>query len=127
MVDNSYEDGMTIRRQVLGNDYVDQDTDKVTDFSRPYVELVVEYCWGRVWPRPGLDRKTRSIINVAMLTALNRPHETRIHIRGALNNGVTEEELREVLLQTAVYCGVPAAGVSFRIAEEVLAEIEGET
>lgn len=116
-----YEKGMKIRREVLGNEYVDTAMKKVTDFSRPYIELGVEYCWGEVWSRPGLDRKTRSLINVAMLTALNRPHETRIHIRGALNNGATAEELREVLIQTAIYCGVPAAGESFRVAEEVLA------
>lgn len=119
-----YEKGMKIRREVLGNEYVDSSMKKVTEFSRPYIELGVEYCWGEVWSRPGLDRKTRSLINVAMLTALNRPHETRLHIRGALNNGATAEELREVLIQTLIYCGAPAAGESFRAAEEVLATYE---
>jgi 4-carboxymuconolactone decarboxylase len=93
------------------------------DFAMPMQELVTQYCWGEIWTRPALDRKTRSIINLAMLTALNRPHEIKLHLRGAINNGLTKEEIREVLLQTAIYCGVPAAIDSFRIAREVFEEM----
>jgi 4-carboxymuconolactone decarboxylase len=89
-------------------------------------ELVTEYCWGEIWTRPGLDRRTRSFLNLAMLTALNRPHEIRLHVRGALNNGLTKEELMEVFLQSAIYCGVPAALDAMRVAKEVFAEIESE-
>jgi 4-carboxymuconolactone decarboxylase len=92
------------------------------DFNRPLQELVTQYCWGAVWSRPGLNRKTRSLINLAMLTALNRPHEVKLHLKGALNNGCSREEIMEVLLQTAIYCGVPAAIDSFRLAREVFNE-----
>ena len=92
----------------------------------PLQELVTQYCWGEVWGRPGLERRTRSMINLAMLTALNRPHEVKIHLRGALNNGVSREEIVEVLLQTMIYCGVPAAIDSFRIAKEIFAEADAE-
>jgi 4-carboxymuconolactone decarboxylase len=119
-----FDQGLQIRRAVLGNDYVDKAISRIDEFSRPLQELVTEYCWGTIWIRPELPRKIRSMINLAMLTALNRPHELRIHIRGALNNGCTKEEIREVLLQTAIYCGVPAAVDGFRVANEVFAELE---
>jgi 4-carboxymuconolactone decarboxylase len=119
-----YKKGLKIRRAVLGRKYVDASIKAADDFTRPFQELVTEYCWGAVWDRPGLDRKTRSIINLAMLTALNRPHELKLHIKGALNNGLSKAEIGEVLLQTAVYCGVPAAVDSFRSAREVFAQLE---
>lgn len=114
-----FEKGLKIRREVLGNEYVDRAISRADEFSRPLQELVTEYCWGTVWTRPELPRNIRSLINVAMLTALNRPHELKIHMKGALNNGCTKEEIREVLLQTAIYCGVPAAVDSFRVMKEV--------
>jgi len=120
----TYEKGLKNRREVLGAEYVDNAIAPADDFSRSLQELVTEYCWGAVWDRPGLDRKTRSIINLAMLTALNRPHELKLHIKGALNNGLSKAEIGEVLLQTAVYCGVPAAVDSFRSAREVFAQLE---
>ena len=94
----------------------------IVELTQPLQELVTEYCWGAIWTRPGLSRKTRSLINLAMLTALNRPHEIRLHLRGALTNGCTKTEIREVLLQSAIYCGVPAAIDSFRVAREVFAD-----
>lgn len=115
--------GEKVRREVLGDAHVDRSLAQVTDFARPIQELVTEYCWGAVWSRDGLERKTRSLINIAMLTALNRSHELAVHVRGAINNGVTEAEIQEVLLQTAIYVGVPAALESFRVAEKVLAEL----
>src|SRR5262245_15770646 len=117
-----FERGLAVRRRVLGARYVDEALRSADDFTRPLQELVTEYCWGAVWTRPGLPPKTRSLLNLAMLTALNRPHEVRLHVRGALRNGCTREEIMETLLQTAIYCGVPAAIDSFRIAREVLAE-----
>lgn len=121
-----FNEGLEIRRAVLGSEYVDKSIQNATDFNRPMQELVTEYCWGEVWTRPGLSRKSRSIINLAMLTALNRPHEIKLHVRGAINNGLTKEEIREVFLQTAIYCGVPAAIDSFRLAQEVFNEMEKE-
>ncbi len=121
-----YERGLEVRRAVLGAEHVDRSFRSADDFTRPMQELVTEYCWGEIWSRPGLDRKSRSLINLAMLTALNRPHEIRLHVRGALNNGVTREELMEVFMQCAIYCGVPAGMEALRIAKEVLTEIEGE-
>ena len=117
-----YEQGLAVRRAVMGDAYVDQALANADELTRPLQDLVTEYCWGEIWTRPGLPRKTRSLINVAMLTALNRPHEVRLHLRGALNNGCTREEIIEVLLQAAIYCGLPAAIDSFRIAREVLDE-----
>jgi len=114
--------GLSIRRQVLGDKYVDAAIQNTTDFNRPMQELVNEFCWGAVWGRDGLTRKERSMINLAMLTALGRLHEVETHVRGALNNGVTPAQISEVLLQTAIYCGVPAAIDSFRAAGKVLAE-----
>lgn len=122
-----YEAGLALRRSVLGDEYVNRALESATPFTKPFQDLVTEYCWGAVWTREGLDRKTRSIINLAMLTALNRPHEIATHVRGALNNGLTEAEICEVLLQTAVYCGVPAALDSFRIAQKVITESKETT
>jgi 4-carboxymuconolactone decarboxylase len=119
-----FEIGLQIRREVLGAEHVDKSISQADDFSRPLQELVTEYCWGAVWSRPGISRKMRSLINLAMLTALNRPHEVKLHLKGALNNGCSSEEIMEVLLQTAIYCGVPAAVDSFRLAREVFSEIE---
>ena len=118
-----FQQGLQTRREVLGADYVDAALANADDFNRTLQELVTEYCWGDVWNRPGLDRRTRSMLNLAMLTALNRPHELKLHVKGALNNGVTKEEIREVLMQTAIYCGVPAAVDSFRNAREVFKEL----
>ena len=119
-----FERGLAVRREVLGAEYVDKSIASADDFNQPFQELVTEYCWGEIWTRPGLDRKTRSIINLAMLTALNRPHEVKIHVKGALTNGVSKDEIKEILLQTAIYCGVPAALDSFRIAREVFKEAD---
>jgi 4-carboxymuconolactone decarboxylase len=118
-----FEKGLQVRREVLGAKYVDASISQADDFSRPLQELVTEYCWGAVWARPGLNRKTRSLLNLAMLTALNRPHEVKLHLKGALKNGCSKEEIMEVLLQTAIYCGVPAAVDSFRLAKEVFKEL----
>jgi 4-carboxymuconolactone decarboxylase len=118
-----YEKGLGIRRSVLGKEFVDNAINTADDFSRPLQELVTEYCWGEVWGRPGLERKTRSMLNLAMLAALNRPHEIKLHVRGALTNGVTKEEIKEIFLQVAIYCGVPAGVDSFRIAREVFKEM----
>jgi 4-carboxymuconolactone decarboxylase len=122
-----YDAGMQVRREVLGGDYVDRAMAQADDFSRPIQELVTEYCWGAVWARPGLDRRTRSLLNIAMLSALNRPHELRVHLAGALRNGCTVEEIREALLQVAIYCGVPAGVDAFRVAREVLGEAAAAT
>ena len=119
-----FEIGLQIRREVLGAEYVDKSISQADDFNRPLQELVTEYCWGAVWSRPGISRKMRSLINLAMLTALNRPHEVKLHLKGALNNDCSKEEIMEVLLQTAIYCGVPAAVDSFRLAREVFSEME---
>ncbi len=120
-----YEKGLAIRREVLGADYVDNAIRTADDFNRPLQELVTEYCWGAVWGRPGLPRKTRSMLNLAMLTALNRPHELKLHVKGALKNGLSREEIMEVLLQAAIYCGVPAAVDAFRTAREAFKETGG--
>ena len=124
MANETYENGLKIRREVLGAEYVDNSIQSADDFNRPMQNLTTQYCWGEIWSRPGLDRKTRSIINLAMLTALNRPHEIKLHVQGALNNGVSKEEIMEVFLQTAIYCGVPAAIDSFRIARECFKNAE---
>lgn len=121
-----FNDGLAVRRKVLGDAHVDRSLNNMTEFSRPMQELVTEYCWGAVWTRDGLEHKTRSLINLAMLTVLNRHHELAAHVRGAVNNGVTDEEMREVFMQTAIYAGVPAALESFRIAEETLTTIRDE-
>jgi 4-carboxymuconolactone decarboxylase len=118
-----YEKGLAIRRQTLGAEFVDNAIATADDFNRPLQELVTQYCWGEIWGRPGLDRKTRSIINLAMISALNRPHEVKMHVKGAINNGLTKDEIKEVFLQVAIYCGVPAGVDSFRIAREVFKEM----
>ena len=119
-----FEKGLAIRRSVLGEEYVDNAIKTSDDFSRPLQELVTQYCWVEIWGRPGLDRKTRSLINLAMISALNRPHEVKMHIKGALNNGLTKDQIQEVFLQVAIYCGVPAAVDSFRLAREVFQELD---
>lgn len=119
-----YDKGLAIRRAVLGDAYVDKTLDTADDFNRPMQDLVTEYCWGAVWGREGLPRKTRSMLNLAMISILNRPHELRAHIRGALANGVSKEEITEIFLQVAVYAGVPCAVDSFRIAREEFAAME---
>ncbi|KHJ51160.1 4-carboxymuconolactone decarboxylase [Vreelandella venusta] len=113
--------GLATRREVLGDAYVDAALSQVDEFSWPMQELVTRNCWNDIWNRPGLARPTRSLINIGMLVALNRPHELKVHLRGALNNGCTEEEIREVLLQCVPYCGFPAAIDGLRTAREVLA------
>ena len=113
------EAGLKTRREVLGAQYVDKAMANVDPFSEEFVELLNTYCWNDIWNRPGLPRKTRSILNLGMLCALNREHELKLHIRGALNNGLSKEEIKEVFLQVAIYCGVPAAVVAFRAAREV--------
>jgi 4-carboxymuconolactone decarboxylase len=123
---DTYERGLEMRKRVLGEAHVQRSLDAATDFSRDIQELVTEYCWGAVWTRDGIDPKTRSAINLAMLTALNRGHELSVHVRGALNNGMTPDEIKEVLMQTAIYCGVPAALESFRIAEATIREVQGD-
>jgi 4-carboxymuconolactone decarboxylase len=123
----TYERGLTMRRSVLGDAHVQRSVDNVSDFARPIQDLVTEYCWGVVWTRDGLDLRTRSLLNLVMLTALNRSHELAVHVRGALRNGVTVPEIQEALIQSAIYVGVPAALESFRIAERALADFESET
>lgn len=118
-----FDRGLETRREVLGADYVDAAIAKADDFSRPMQELVTQYAWGEIWNRPGLDRRTRSLLNLAMLMALNRPHELKLHVRGAINNGVTKDEIREVFVHASVYCGAPAALDSFRNAKEVFTEL----
>jgi 4-carboxymuconolactone decarboxylase len=121
MIDPKFEKGLSIRQKVLGKDYVTTSFETATDhFSRPLQELITRFVWGEIWTRPGLEHRVRSMINLAIMTALNRPNELKLHLEGALRNGVTVEEIREVLLQTAVYCGIPAALDSFKIAEEVI-------
>jgi 4-carboxymuconolactone decarboxylase len=112
--------GMEVRRAVLGNAHVDRAESGKTPFTEEFQDLLTRYAWGEIWTRPGLDRRTRSCVTIAMLVALNRGDELVIHLRGALNNGVSREEIKEVLLQTAIYCGLPAANAAFRIAAEVL-------
>ena len=124
MTDDLYERGLEIRRAVVGDDYVDRSLAEADDFTRPLQELVTRYCWGDVWSRPGLERRERSMINLSMIAALNRPHELKLHVRGAINNGLTQDEIREILLQVAIYAGVPASLDSFRVAKEVFAEMK---
>ncbi len=120
---DAFEKGLKTRREVLGAEYVDQSIRNADAFNLPLQELVTEYCWNEIWNRPGLDRKTRSIVNLAMLTALNRPHELKLHVKGAINNGLSKDEIAEIFLQSAIYCGVPAAIDSFRTAKDVFKEI----
>ena len=119
-----HDNGLEIRKAVLGEAYVTNALKNVDDFNRPFQELLNEYCWGAVWGREELPRKTRSMLNIAMISILNRPHELRAHLKGALTNGVTREEIREILMQIAIYGGMPAAVDSFRIARELFAELD---
>ena len=120
----TYDKGLAIRSAVLGEAYVNKALADADDFTKPLQDLVTEYCWGAVWGREELPRKTRSMLNLAMISVLNRPHELRVHIKGALVNGVTKDEIREVFMQVAIYAGVPAGVDSFRIAREVFAELD---
>lgn len=119
-----FKKGLAVRREVLGADYVDPSLARATDFNAALQQLTTEVAWGMIWTRPGLERKQRSIINIAMLSALNRGHELKLHLRAALNNGVSRDEIKEILLQVGGYCGVPAAVESFRIATEVFKEVD---
>ena len=118
-----FEKGLAIRRQVLGAEFVDNAFATADSFNKEFQELVTQYCWGEIWGRPGLDKKTRSMLNLAMLSALNRPHEIKLHVRGALNNGLSKDDIKEVFMQVAIYCGVPAGVDGFRIAREVFKEM----
>jgi 4-carboxymuconolactone decarboxylase len=118
-----FDKGLEVRRAVVGEDYVDRSLKSADEFSMPMQELVTEFCWGEVWTRPGLARRDRSILNLGMIAALNRPEELKLHVRGAIRNGVTKDEIRECLLQVAVYCGMPAGLGAFKAAREVFAEM----
>jgi 4-carboxymuconolactone decarboxylase len=120
----TYEKGLALRKEVLGEEYVARSFANADDFSRPMQELSTEYCWGHVWTREGLSRRDRSLLNIGMLCALNRPHELKLHVKAAITNGLTREEIREAILQAAVYCGVPAGLDSVRIAREAFAELD---
>jgi 4-carboxymuconolactone decarboxylase len=122
MDQKTYDKGLEVRSAVLGKEYVQNAVRSADEFNKPFQELVTEYCWGAVWGREELPRKTRSMLNIAMISILNRPHELRLHLRGALRNGVSKDEIREILMQVGIYAGIPCAVDSFRIAREVLAE-----
>ena len=121
-----YEKGMEVRRAVLGDEHVNRSLEDSSDFNREFQDLLTRYAWGEIWTRPGLPRPTRSLIVIATLVALNRPDELRMHIRAAFNNGVTRDDIKEVLLQSAVYCGLPAANSAFHAAEEVFAAMNAK-
>ena len=121
-----FEKGLKVRKEVLGEDYVNKSIAGADEFTRTMAEWSTEFCWGAIWSRPGLDKKTRSMLNLAMLSALGKTHELKLHVRGALKNGVTVEEIKEILLQVAVYCGVPAGMDSFRNAREAIKEVQGK-
>ncbi|KRS18688.1 carboxymuconolactone decarboxylase family protein [Roseovarius indicus] len=120
----TFDKGLEIRKSVLGAEFVEKSIEAADDFNLPLQELVTEYCWGAVWGRDTLDKKTRSMLNIGMLASLNRKHELTMHVKGAIRNGVTKEEIREVLLQVVIYAGVPAGVDSFRTAKEALAELD---
>lgn len=122
----TFDKGLALRREVLGADYVERSLADADDFSRPMQELSTTYCWGEIWSRAGLSRRDRSLLNLGMISALNRPHELKLHVKAALRNGLTREEIREIMLQVAVYCGVPAGMDSTRIAREAIAEYDAE-
>jgi len=122
-IDELFDRGLQVRRDVLGAEYVDNSLKSANDFMMAFQNITTEWCWGYAWTREGLDRKTRSLINLAMLTALNRGPEVKLHVRGALNNGVTVDEIKEVLLHATVYCGIPAGLDAFKAANEVLKEM----
>ena len=121
-----FEKGLAIRKAVLGKEYVEKSLAGADDFTRPMQELVTKYCWGEVWGNGNLSRRDRSLLNLAMLSILNRPHELKLHVKGALTNGVTRDEIREVILQVAIYAGVPAGIDAQRIAKEALAEVDAK-
>lgn len=123
---DSFDDGLKMRMKVLGEAHVKRSLHEVDDFNRDLQQIVTGFAWGQIWTRPGLSLRDRSILNLGMLTALNRPHEFKVHVRGALNNGLTREEIRELLLQTSVYCGFPAAIEAFRLAREVFKELDAK-
>jgi 4-carboxymuconolactone decarboxylase len=123
MTKDTYDAGMKVRREVLSPEHVERSTAGADSFTREFQEFITSYCWGEVWTREGLDRKSRSLINLAMLTALNRPDEFKLHVKGAIRNGVTPDEIKEVLIQTSIYAGVPAAHSAFKWAREVLVEL----
>lgn len=127
MTDSMFKNGLEVRREVLGKEHVESSLRNATEFTQEMQELVTRYCWGEIWGRSGLGRRERSLLNLGMLTALNRPHELSVHVRGALNNGVTEDEIKEVFLQAAIYCGAPAALDSFRVARDVLLKYSTES
>jgi 4-carboxymuconolactone decarboxylase len=118
--------GMVVRRQILGDAHVDRAIASTNEFNRDFQDLITRYAWGEIWTRPGLDRRTRTFVTLALMVALNRPEEFRMYVRAARSNGVTRDELKEVLLQTAIYCGVPAANSAFRWADEILKEEGGK-
>jgi 4-carboxymuconolactone decarboxylase len=122
--EDRYAAGLEVRRAVLGDAHVDRALDRRNDFNEEFQDLITRYAWGEIWTRPGLERRTRSLLTIAMMVALGRQEELRLHLRAAFNNGVTREEIKEVLLQAAVYCGVPAANTAFHIAEEVFAALD---
>ena len=124
MNDDLFEQGLAIRKAVIGAEFVDKALASADDFNMPMQRLTTEYCWGAVWGREGLPHKVRSMINLAMLSALNRPTEFKTHVGGALRNGVTKDEIREVLMQVAIYCGIPAGVEAFRLAKEAIADFE---
>ncbi|HLY54761.1 MAG TPA: carboxymuconolactone decarboxylase family protein [Stellaceae bacterium] len=124
MSSEKFERGLEIRKEVLGREYVERSLAAADEFSRPIQELSTEYCWGHVWSREGLSRRDRSLLNLAMISALNRPHELKLHVKAALTNGLTRIEIREALLQVAVYCGIPAGIDSVRIAKEAFKELD---
>jgi 4-carboxymuconolactone decarboxylase len=126
MNDELFEKGLAIRKSVLGAEFVEKAIASADDFNMPLQRLVTEYCWGACWGRDGLPKKTRSLLNIAMISCLNRNHELKLHVKGAIRNGCTKDEIREVLLQVAIYGGVPAAVDSFRVAKEALAELDKE-
>lgn len=120
----TYEAGLQVRRAVLGSAHVDRSLDKLSAFNTEFQDLITRYAWGEIWTRPGLPRHTRSLITLSMMVALNRTEEFKLHVRAAFNNGVTRDEIKEVLLQTAIYCGVPAANSAFHAAEEIFRELD---
>ena len=122
MADDAHERGMKVRREVLGDEHVDAAVERTSDFTADFQDLITRYAWGEIWTRPGLDRRTRSAITLTALIALGRFEELRMHLRATLRNGLEEDEIKEVLLQSAIYCGVPAANTAFAVAQEVLDE-----
>jgi 4-carboxymuconolactone decarboxylase len=125
--DERYEQGMKVRREVLGDAHVDRSLSRLTPFNEPFQEFITKYAWGEVWSRPGLSRHTRSLLTLVMMVALNREEEFKMHVRAAFNNAVTREEIQEALLQASLYCGLPAANNAYQWAESVFAALEGES